>query len=237
MSAVEHGQGYENAFGALRQFVRRRRNVERCELCAAEVGTEHPHLIEPANRKLLCTCDACAILFSGMGMKYKRVPRRVLALADFRLTDGQWESLMVPISMAFFYRSTPDKRVVAFYPSPGGATESMLPLETWNEIEDANPVLKEMEPDVEALLANRVGHARGVATPEYYVLPIDECYKLVGLIRAHWKGLSGGAEVWLEIGQFFAALKQRATIITTIETKTDATSSNDETPLREEANA
>jgi hypothetical protein len=237
MSAVEQGQGFENAFGALRQFVRRRRNVERCELCAAEVGAEHPHLIEPANRKLLCTCDACAILFSGMGMKYKRVPRRVLALADFRLTDGQWESLMVPISMAFFYRSTPDRRVVAFYPSPAGATESMLPLETWNEIEDSNPVLKEMEPDVEALLANRVGHARGVATPEYYVLPIDQCYKLVGLIRAHWKGLSGGTEVWHEIGQFFAALKQRATIITTIDTKTDATNSNDENPLREEANA
>ncbi len=232
MSAVEQGPGYENAFGALRQFVRRKRNVERCELCAAEVAAEHPHLIEPASRKLLCTCNACAILFSGMGMKYKRVPRRVLALADFHLSDGQWESLMVPISMAFFYRSTPDKRVVAFYPSPAGATESMLPLETWNEIEDANPVLKEMEPDVEALLANRVGHARGVAAPEYYVLPIDECYKLVGLIRANWKGLSGGTEVWQEIGQFFGGLKQKATIVTA----TNSRSSGPKT-LREEANA
>jgi hypothetical protein len=232
MGAFEPGQEHENAFGALRQFVRRKRNVERCELCAAEVAAEHPHLIEPASRKLLCTCNACAILFSGMGMKYKRVPRRVLALADFHLSDGQWESLMVPISMAFFYRSTPDKRVVAFYPSPAGATESMLPLETWNEIEDANPVLKEMEPDVEALLANRVGHARGVAAPEYYVLPIDECYKLVGLIRANWKGLSGGTEVWQEIGQFFGGLKQKATIVTT----TNSRSSGPKT-LREEANA
>jgi hypothetical protein len=233
MGAVEQGPGYETAFGALRQFVRRRRdrNVERCELCAAEVGSEHPHLIEPATRKLLCTCNACAILFSGMGMKYKRVPRRVLSLADFHLSDGQWESLMVPISMAFFYRSTPDKRVVAFYPSPAGATESMLPLETWNEIEDANPVLKEMEPDVEALLANRVGHARGVAVPDYYVLPIDECYKLVGLIRANWKGLSGGTDVWQEIGQFFSGLKERATIVTT----TNSTSSD--APAPEEANA
>ena len=103
--------------------------------------------------------------------------------------------------------------MVAFYPSPAGATESLLPLETWQDIEDANPVIKEMESDVEALLVNRVGHARGFAAPEYYVLPIDECYKLVGLIRAHWKGLSGGTEVWQEIGKFFDSLKQRATVV------------------------
>ncbi|MGA8428789.1 MAG: DUF5947 family protein [Candidatus Sulfotelmatobacter sp.] len=206
--------GYENAFGALRQFVRRRRAVERCELCSAEVAAGHPHLIEPGTRKLLCACDACAILFGCMGTKYKRVPRRVLALEDFHLSDGQWDSLMIPISMAFFYRSTPDARVVAFYPSPAGATESMLPLETWKDIEEANPAVLEMESDVEALLVNRVGHTRGFAAPEYYVLPIDECYKLVGLIRANWRGLSGGTEVWLKIALFFGELKQKATLVT-----------------------
>ena len=206
--------GYENAFGALKQFIRpRKRDVERCELCSAEVASEHPHLVEPGTRKLLCTCNACAILFSGMGTRYKRVPRRVLALQTFRLSDGQWESLMVPISMAFFFRSTPDARVVAFYPSPAGATESLLPLETWKDIEDANPILLQVEPDVEAVLVNRVGHTRGFTAPEYYVLPIDECYKLVGLIRANWRGLSGGTEVWQRIAQFFDGLKQRATVV------------------------
>jgi hypothetical protein len=211
MNGIQTGQ--ENAFGVLRQFVRRKRDVERCELCSAEVGTDHPHLIEPATRKLLCSCSACAILFSGMAKKYKRVPRRVLAMPDFRLSDGQWESLLIPISMAFFFRSTPDARVVALYPSPAGATESQLPLDTWKDIEDANPVLLEMESDVEALLVNRIGHVRGFAAPEYYVLPIDECYKLVGLIRANWKGLSGGTEVWREIASFFDGLKKRATVI------------------------
>jgi len=205
--------GYDNAFGVLRQFIRRKRDVERCELCSAEVAADHPHLIEPASRKLLCSCNACAILFSGMGTKYKRVPRRVLALADFRLSDGQWDSLMIPISMAFFFRSTPDARTVAFYPSPAGATESLLPLETWEDIENSNPVVKEMESDVEALLVNRIGHVREFAAAEYYLLPIDECYKLVGLIRANWRGLSGGTEVWQEIGRFFEALKQRATAV------------------------
>ena len=60
------------------------------------------------------------------------------------------------------------------------------------------------------LLVNRVGMARGCTPAEYYLVPIDECYKLVGLIRTHWRGLSGGTEVWREIGAFFAALKQRA---------------------------
>jgi Family of unknown function (DUF5947) len=204
---------YEAAFGALRQLVRRKRNVERCELCSAEVAAEHPHLIEPGSRKLLCSCNACAILFGGMGTKYKRVPRRVLALENFALSDGQWESLMIPISMAFFFRSTPDARVVAFYPSPAGATESLLPLETWKDIGDLNPVLREMEADVEALLVNRVGHSRGFSGPEYYLLPIDECYRLVGLIRGNWRGLSGGAEVWQRIAGFFAELKNRATVV------------------------
>jgi hypothetical protein len=211
---MSEGQpNYEAAFGALRQFVRRKRNVERCELCSAEVAAEHPHLIEPGTHKLLCSCNACAILFGGMGTKYKRVPRRVLALENFAISDGQWEGLMIPINMAFFFRSTPDARVVAFYPSPAGATESLLPLETWKDIEDLNPVLREMEADVEALLVNRVGHSRGFTGPEYYVLPIDECYKLVGLIRGNWRGLSGGTEVWQKIAGFFAELKNRATVV------------------------
>ena len=46
--------------------------------------------------------------------------------------------------------------------------------------------------------------------PEYYLLPMDECYKLVGLIRTHWKGLSGGTEVWQQIGEFFKNLKMRS---------------------------
>jgi hypothetical protein len=211
MSAVQ--PGFENAFGALRQFIRRKKDLERCELCGAEVAADHPHLIEPGSRKLICACHACAILFSGMGTKYKRLPRRILALSDFHLSDGEWESLMVPINMAFFFRSTPDARVVAFYPSPAGAIESLLPLETWNNIEDANAVLKTMDSDVEALLANRIGHSRGFAAPEYYILPIDECYRLVGLIRARWHGLSGGTEVWQEIGRFFDGLKGRTTVV------------------------
>lgn len=179
-------------------------------MCSADLGPEHQHLIEPAARKLICSCDACAILFSGhSGAKYKRVPREVRFLRDFRMTDGQWDGLMIPIEMAFLFHSTPHGKVVAFYPSPAGATESLLSLETWNDVVQENPILEKMQADVEALLVNRVGCGRGV-TPEFYIVPIDECYKLVGLIRMHWRGLSGGTEVWREVGQFFADLKKKS---------------------------
>jgi len=197
----------ESAFAVLRRFVRQRAVAEeRCELCSASLPAEHEHLVDLATRKLTCACQACAILFSGKANpKYRRVPRRLRYLADFRLTDAQWESLLIPISMAFFFRSSAAGKVVALYPSPAGATESLLDLESWDEIRSSNPVLDEMEPDTEALLVNRV---RGTA--EYYLLPIDECYKLVGLIRTHWHGLSGGTQMWDAIGKFFAELKERA---------------------------
>ena len=201
----------ESAFTALRQFTRKRTPVERCEMCSRELAPEHEHLVEPASRKLICACEACAILFDGQsGAKYKRVPREVNFLADFKLTDPQWDGLTVPIEMAFFFNSTPHGKVIALYPSPAGPTESLLSLETWDDIERSNPILKTMKPDVTALLVNRVGHNRSSVAAEYYLVPIDECYKLVGLIRTHWRGLSGGTEVWREIGAFFTALKRRA---------------------------
>ena len=118
---------------------------------------------------------------------------------------------MLPINMAFFFSSTPQQgRMIAMYPSPAGAMESLLTLETWDDIAENNPVLGEMEADVEALLVNRIGHSRGFAEPEQYIVPIDECYKLVGLIRSHWSGLAGGSEVWRQIAEFFAQIKARS---------------------------
>lgn len=203
-----------SAFGVLRQFARRPRAVERCELCGAEVAKVHPHLMDPTVRKLVCSCDACSLLFSGRAdARFRRVPRLVRLLENFQMTDGQWDGLMIPINMAFFFHSSPDSKMLAMYPSPAGATESLLSLESWNDITRANPILEKMEPDVEALLVNRIGHARGYSKPEYYLLPIDHCFKLVGLIRSHWRGFSGGTEVWQEIAQFFGDLRNSATVL------------------------
>jgi hypothetical protein len=206
---VSEAQQARSPYDVLRRFVRKRSDAERCELCSAELTGRHQHLLEPVGRKLICACDACAILF-GSATKYKRVPRRVRQLSNFCLTDGQWDALMMPINMAFFFHSTPQGRVIALYPSPAGATESLLSFDTWDEIAMENPALQDMEPDVEALLVNRIGHSRGFANPEYYIVPMDECFKLVGLIRSRWQGLSGGTEVWREIAEFFNDLKAKS---------------------------
>jgi hypothetical protein len=117
--------------------------------------------------------------------------------------DQEWESLLIPINLAFFVHNSAAGRVIAQYPSPGGAMESSLDLEYWNAIVERNPVLHKFEPDVEALLVNRL-----VSPPRYYRAPIDQCFRLVGIIRTHWRGLSGGQEVWKEIDRFFGELAQ-----------------------------
>jgi hypothetical protein len=106
-----------------------------------------------------------------------------------------------------FY-STPAQQVAAYYPSPAGPMQSLLKLETWQDLEERNPVLREMQQDVEALLINRVRGAR-----QHFLVPIDECYSLVGLIRMRWRGLSGGQEVWKEIESFFESLQRRSKVM------------------------
>ncbi len=198
------------AFSTLLQRARQaaRNARESCDLCGEPVPPEHRHLLDVSNREMLCACRACAILFdrpaSGAGTR-RLIPTRYRYLSGFRMTDLQWESLRIPVHMAFFVRNSAAGRVLALYPSPAGPTESLLTLETWEDLELHNPVLKAMEPDVEALLLNRIRDTR-----DYFLVPIDECYRLVGLIRMHWKGLSGGSEVWPRIEEFFALLKERS---------------------------
>jgi hypothetical protein len=181
---------------------------ERCELCDAPIDPRHRHLLDLRSRELMCACQACSLLFDrgiAGGDHFKLVPDRVTSLAGFELGDLAWESLRIPVDIAFFFRNSEEGRTMAFYPSPMGPTESQLGLEAWTEIEAANPVLATMADDVEALLVNRARGAR-----RQWLTPIGECYRLVGLIRTRWKGLSGGKEVWTEVDAFFDDLDRRA---------------------------
>ncbi len=217
------GDNSFSAFSALRRFAQEETvkketaeavaREEWCELCGQAIppDPEHRHLLEVATREILCVCRPCSILFDSEAAsegRYKTVSDRLLYLEDFEMSDLQWENLRVPVDMAFFFYSTPAERVVAYYPSPMGPTESLLTLEAWEELEGDNPVLKGMERDVEALLVNR---ARGAS--DHLLVPLDECYKLVGLIRTRWRGFSGGREVWEDITEFFEDLRRRAKIV------------------------
>jgi Family of unknown function (DUF5947) len=180
---------------------------ERCDLCGEPVMPGHRHLVDVERRRMLCACRACTLLFDrpvAGGGHLRLVPTRRRRLDDFQLDDAAWERLRIPVGMAFFLDSRAAERVVALYPSPMGATESLLELGAWSELAAANPVLAELEPDVEALL---VCHARGMR--EHWLVPIDDCYELVGVIRSRWRGFGGGEEVWSELERFFDDLSQR----------------------------
>lgn len=181
---------------------------EHCDLCGNVVAPEHRHLLELSTRELRCACRACAILFDSPAAsegRFRLVPTRRLSLSELELSDLTWEGLRLPVDIAFLFRSSTDERVLAFYPSPMGATESLLDLEAWDDLEAANPILRTLVPDVEALLVNRTKNH-----PGHWLVPIDDAFRLVGLIRTRWRGLTGGREVWQEIGGFFEDLDRRS---------------------------
>ena len=115
------------------------------------------------------------------------------------MTEEQWAAFGVPIGMAFLQKAR------AVYPSPLGAVESSVPAEAWEALLEENPVLRSMEPDVEALLVRR-----GVSPRESFIVPIDEGYRLVGLLRREWRGFTGGDEVQKALDRFFGELRARS---------------------------
>jgi hypothetical protein len=179
---------------------------ERCDICHSSVPDDHRHLLHLTERRIVCSCEACWALHSG-DAEYRPTGMRTLWLQGFDCSEEMWGLFQIPIGLAFFMRSTVTGGVVAFYPSPAGATESELALEPWEALVERNPVLADLDPDAEALVANRLADP-----PQYVIAPIDECYALVGLIKSQWEGISGGDAIAHAVPQFFAAMRARATV-------------------------
>jgi Family of unknown function (DUF5947) len=195
---------------SLREDRSKPRSGEVCELCGVAISEPHPHMVSIESRSLLCVCRPCYLLFTAPGAargRYRAVPERCVFAPGLRLSEMQWESLQIPVNIAFIFHNSTLGKMVAFYPSPAGATESLLALETWEDVERANPILQGLEPDVEALLLYR--RATGF---DCYVTGIDACYELVGRIRRRWKGFDGGEEAWRDIDLFFEGLRARSTV-------------------------
>jgi 1-acyl-sn-glycerol-3-phosphate acyltransferase len=98
--------------------------------------------------------------------------------------------------------------VVAGYPSPGGATECELDLAAWDRLAAAHPLLGTLAPDVEAIFVNRTDSGN-----EVFLIPIDECYSLVGELRMKWQGFDGGAEARAALAIFLDGLRRRAVLL------------------------
>jgi hypothetical protein len=177
---------------------------ERCDICNTRLPEDHRHLLHLVERRIICSCEACWALYSG-NAEYRPTGMRTLWLDDFRCGEEEWGAFQIPIGLAFFMRSTVTGTVVAFYPSPAGATESELSLESWQTLVDLNPVLEQLDADAEALVVNRLAQPH-----EYAIVPIDDCYALVGLIKSRWEGISGGNAIEQAVPEFFAALRARA---------------------------
>jgi uncharacterized protein DUF5947 len=177
---------------------------ERCDLCNTTVPPDHRHMLNLYERQIVCVCESCWALRSGEP-DFRPTGTRTLWLEGFQLPEELWAQFRIPIGLAFFMHSTVTNCIVAMYPSPAGATESELHFETWNRLVAMNPVLRDLEPDAEALIVNRVSDQ-----PAYAIAPIDRCYMLVGLIKASWEGISGGAAVERAIEGYFAELRKAA---------------------------
>ncbi|MGE3285099.1 MAG: DUF5947 family protein [Pseudonocardia sp.] len=184
---------------------------EVCELCATPVPAEHPHLVHVTDRRMVCACGPCGFLFSNPGAgEYRRIPDRVLIDPDHAVSDAVWDALKIPVGIAFFLHNSVRATVVACYPGPAGATESELELEAFAAGIGAGPLAAQLEPDVEALLVRRGGAGRTGGDAECLLVPVDACYRLVGLVRRRWRGFDGGSEAWEAIDGFFAELRERA---------------------------
>ena len=144
--------------------------TELCEYCGVRVAQDHGHVVDLETRALACVCRACYLLFTSSeagSVKRRAVPRDYRRLSGSCLGPGQWNDLQIPVGIAFFFENSQVGRVVAFYPSPAGTTESLLPLGAWDSLVAAHPELRAMQGDVEALLIRQRG-----ATDEAFIVPI-----------------------------------------------------------------
>ena len=177
---------------------------ERCDLCKTTIPEDHRHLLNLVERRIECVCESCWALRSG-DAEYRPTGGRTLWLDELELPDEVWASFQIPIGLAFFMDSTIAGCVVAHYPSPGGATESELHFASWSRMVERNPILADLEPDIEGLIVNRLSQP-----PAYAIAPIDRCYALTGAIKVSWEGISGGPKVAEAVSGFFADLRCEA---------------------------
>lgn len=173
--------------------------VEPCALCGAPVPADHPHVLDTESHNPLCVCRPCSLLFekdaASLG-HYRTIPGHRTRVAGIDPAK-----LRVPVGLAFFVVGDGGE-VTAHYPSPAGATRWEVEPADWEAAVSRARELAGLAPQVQALLVNT---AKGLS--EAWIVPVSDCYRLVGIVVGTWEGLSGGDRVWKAIEEFFVNLR------------------------------
>ena len=171
-------------------------------MCSTEIADRHGHVADLEAHRLLCTCRACFLLFTGSGAgagRFLAVPEDVRKVADVAISEGQWAALQIPVDLAFFLRQSGAENVGAYYPGPGARPSRSWTWPAGPRSSTRTPFWRRRNRDVRAILLRR--STSGYAC---YLVPVDRCYELVGIVRQSWVGFHGGAEVWARVEGFFA---------------------------------
>ena len=142
---------------------------------------------------------------------YRLIPTRHLALLDFQVTGELWTGPGQSRKIVYLLRSSEARCVLAVYLDPAGIQESVLDLESWKMLLTRNPLLDSLEPDVEVLLINRMEQA-----PACFIVPIDTCSRLTGLLTARLRGMESSRKLWRAIDAFFADMQATASPTITV---------------------
>ena len=82
-------------------------------MCAEPIGDEHSHVANIGDRRLMCTCRGCYLLFTsraraGCGCAPSRPSTAVVD--DFAFTQEQWDDLAIPVDLVFLFRQSDPRR-------------------------------------------------------------------------------------------------------------------------------
>ena len=179
--------------------------LARCRLCGEWLGEIHLHLWHVQERRSACACRRCETRDARNRMRgYRRMQPRVELLEGFEMSEAMWVALTTTVGLAnavaFFFRTSRTREVKACGPGRGESLdviETTVDPEAWATLVDRNPVLNDLESDVEALLVHRLG-----LNPEHYRVSINLAYRLTGLARGDW------TVVPATVRDFFTALRR-----------------------------
>ena len=177
-----------------------------CDLCGTSMPEDHRHLLQLDERRIVCVVRGAAGPCARATPSTCPPARASCGSRTSRCRDELWARFRIPIGLAFFLRGR-GGGVVALYPSPAGATESRARPRVVGRARALNPVL---ESSSRGRGADRGPHGGAAAVRDR---SDRQAYRLVGLIKANWQGISGGPAVEQAVDGFFEELGERVSAV------------------------